>query len=194
MQPAYTLKRTNWTGSRYSVLDAGGREIYAVRTSGRRSTFTPPGSDTPRFETRVNGFFSMETALVESSVDYAFAYIKPLKSRTADWSVLNVAHMEIAVFQGGTTQNSLTTTIEAAKEMPRGGWAGMKQSYNKWSEMARYRELVVDGKPVVRFQMAKDCKSIAVTVLNQYIKDIDERVVLVLALRCFAIQQSQSGG
>jgi hypothetical protein len=195
MQPTYVLVKTNWTGTRYSARDAGGRELYTVKGSFRSFKFIPPGSEEPRFEAKAVGFFSLEYAFVESAVNYVFAYLKPRKRGSLEeLSILNVARSEVGVFKNGLTQDTISAAIEPMNSQSVSKWAAFKAACNKLSEVARTSELLVDEKPVVRFEVAKDRKSVTATVLNSYIKDIDERVILILALRAISNQQASNSG
>jgi hypothetical protein len=193
MQSTYLVVRTNWMGSRYSVRDGGGKEIYTIRGTSRRFKFFPPGSETPRFEARPVSLFTFEIAFVDSAVDYTFGYMKPLKSSSISSMVLlNVARAEVGLFQNEFTDEAVDKAVEPLDEKRMGSWAALKLAYKKLSDLARMSELVVDGKPVVRFEKSRDRKSVAVTVLRQSLRDIDERHVLILALRCFTTNKDGS--
>ncbi|MEZ0326330.1 MAG: hypothetical protein ACAH95_10530 [Fimbriimonas sp.] len=191
MQAEYKVVRTSWTGSRYTAQDAGGNELYTIRSGSKSAKFFPPGAEMPQFEMKALSFFSTQLAFVESSDNYVFGYLKP---KGSTWLLLNVAESQIGVFQGGLTREAVEASIQPIETKGLGTFAALKLAYQKAAESARFYELLVEEKPVLRFEMAKDRKSVDATVLSQHIKDVDERVVLMLAVRCFVAQQDKQSG
>jgi hypothetical protein len=203
---SYNITKANWLGTRYTITDMDGKILYEARLGGRRHIYFQPGIEQPRFEARPQSFWSMTTSLVETDVEYEFAYIKPYAASGSMCVVMNVAEEPIGfVINADAWARYLNWRKENETSMERREPAdvlrqalrvktGFRESMASAMKMGKTYHLVSASERIaVTFDVPKDKKSVLVTVFDDTGRYFDLRLSLELGLRCLTAQNRNNG-